>query len=166
MQKIKIGFSKPNKTKKFPIYSWLIRLAQGWSDFSHVYTEIEIKEGAAIFQASGISVNQESKKKFLTHAEIVVDFEFEISEESFEKLKQFFFDRLGLPYSIKQVFGMLLFHLGIKTKIFMDRDLAYVCSELVAESMEKFVGFKFSKPLDLIEPIDIYNKIIELKNQK
>jgi hypothetical protein len=166
MQKIKIGFSKPNSSNKFPIYSWLIRLAQGWSDYSHVYTEVQVPEGPTIFQASGLSVNEESKVQFLTHAEIVIDFEFEISDEGFMKIKQFFFERLGRPYSIKQVFGLFLFHIGIKTKMFKDNDLAYVCSELIAESMEKFMGFKFEKQLDFIEPIDIYKKIIEIKNPK
>lgn len=156
MKSIYIGFSKP---KKFmPIYSWIIRLVEG-TPFSHVYVRSSTKYGVGlIYQASGTSVNFQSEVYFYHKAEVINEFEFEVSDQAFDAYMRFALLRVGAPYGIMQAIGIGLSSLlGFDENPFGSGRSKYVCSELVGEILYEIGRFKYDRVMfDRLTPKDIF----------
>lgn len=133
------------------------------SNFSHVsiswkssYLEREI-----VYQASGLAVNFCEGARFRQEHEIIKELTFSISEDTQKKVIQFAMDRAGVPYSIKQVFGIAYIKLLKLFKInennpFSDGRKAYVCCELVAEILKELLNFDIKDNLDNLTPRELY----------
>ena len=157
MRKIFIGFSKP-KNKLFPIFSWAIRAFEQ-TKFSHVYVRHQTKYGIEIvYQASGTQVNFENGDVFLNKAEVVREFEFEISDEAFDRYMFFALKNVGKPYSVLQVFGIALFSLfDLKKNPFSNGSKYYVCSELVSEILYEIGRFRYDRNVfDKLTPKSLF----------
>jgi len=154
MKTVSIGFSRPSKWK---LLSWIIRKVQG-TDYSHVYLRFhsDSLDRDLIYQASGLQVNFVGKTLFEKDHIAVKEFDLQISDEAHKKALQFAVDTAGMPYSIKQLFGILVYSLTGK-RVLQDGRSAYVCSELVAQMLSEDLGITITKDLDIVTPKDVYN---------
>lgn len=159
-RKIKIGFSR---AKGFKPFSWLIMWYEK-SDFSHVYIRLNTKWNTQlIYQASGAQVNFMGIKYFESVAQIVEEFELEISEDDYNTLMEFCTYECGAPYSLKQIFGMAIADIFKLKKNPFSSQNRYVCSELVLRAFSS--RFKISNDFfDLAKPKDLYFLVKGLKN--
>lgn len=152
MKTIAIGFSKPAKTKPL---SWLIQKILR-TEYSHVYVRFTTNSGKnIIYQASGLQVNFVGEALFKEHCLIVKECEIDVSDEIFQKMMDFAIDKAGYPYSIGQLFNIVIYKLTGKAKTITSGRSAYICSELVGEILKLILGVKVDKNLDVITPSDI-----------
>lgn len=137
MKQIVVGFSKAKS--KYALFSKLIMHVQS-TPFSHVYIKMPWKAASAnlIYQASHTSVNFESETHFLIHAEVVEEFNLEISDESYIKIAKYVMENLNKSYSMAQVFGLLFKFIGLtRSNQFKNGSDAFVCSELINGLLSK-----------------------------
>ena len=105
------------------------------SNISHTYVRLD---GATVFQASGLTVNEQVYEYFITYETVVKEFQMQITDEQFAAGEVFRIASLGKPYSMKEVFGfgwvMLMKTLGKKVaNPGRDGNHAYVCSKLMCD---------------------------------
>ncbi len=164
MRKIIIGFSKFKK--KFPIFSWLIRLVDD-KRFSHVYVKWIMKSGTSIiYQASGHAVNFIGNKRFETNNTIYQEFVFEMSDEKFQEFLDWAVDNSGAPYSPMLGVGICLSKLfNLKINVLASND-SFVCSKIAGYFFDKFVKDFYSdeNKSDVLMPSDIYKLCLGVKN--
>lgn len=149
-----VGFSKP-KNHIFPIFSWLIRLFEGGTKYSHVYVRW-YSLGArvdACYEASGTQVHFVGKKVFDEKIQPVYEYQLEINRETYRKLLHFCMSNAGVKYGIKQVFGIAWQRLNklLGRKVdnpFSDGNKSWICSELVAAIFIDVVGLEVSKEVE------------------
>jgi hypothetical protein len=162
MKELIIGFS--HSTKTFSPFSKAIRLWDG-TEYSHVYFQFRSDKYDVdmIYQASSTMLNYMSKDVFLQHNQVVCEIKIFITEEQYFKIMKDCMISAGLEYGVKQIFGIFIADsFNLDQNIFADPE-KYVCSEWVAEELE-YLGYKFTKPLDLIKPKDVYKALQDGKN--
>lgn len=160
MRQVTFGFSKP-KGNPFPWFSWLIRLVDN-APFSHVYMKLKTKYDCdLIYQASGVQVNFMSERIFNSHAETLYTFESELSDEAYGKLMKFCIVNAGAPYSIKQIFAILIYKLTGK-KVYPCLE-GFVCSEIAGIVIKDFFNFKIND-VDYLTPKDVFKMFREIQH--
>lgn len=131
MSKIIIGFSSPKHTN--PV-SWLIRKINH-TPYSHTYVKIYSAslDRFLIYQARGSQVNFVGNKRFESYAQVIQEFELEVSGENKTKILQFCVDNAGEGYGVKQLFGMLYvsFFKAFKVKKQNPFTDGMICTEVV-----------------------------------
>lgn len=131
--KIYIGFSCPiSKTTPFAA---LIKWVES-RPYDHVYVRIqEPMDGEyMIFQASKSMVNLYNKDVFSSINTTIKEYEIGINEDQYKVLWRFVKSMLGIPYSLKEDFGILLmkiFHLSKQP--FNDGYRSEFCAKLAAQ---------------------------------
>lgn len=159
MKTIAIGFSRP---KKWMPLAWLIQKVEK-TDYSHVYikfTSDKYKRNL-IYQASGLQVNFVGEEVFKDHCEIVKECVIQISDETYTKMMTFAIDKAGYPYSIKQLFNIVIYMVTGKAHTLSDGRSGYVCSELAGEMLRTILGVLVEEDLDIVTPKDIDNALTE-----
>ena len=159
MKTIAIGFSRP---KKFMILSWFIRKIQH-TDYSHVYikfTSDKYKRNL-IYQASGLQVNFVGEQVFADHCEVVKECQLQVSDEIYHKMMTFAIDKAGYPYSLKQLFNIVIYTWTGKAHVLGSGRSAYVCSELAGEMLKTILNVSISEDLDIITPKDVDDALHE-----
>ena len=161
---IVVGFSRPNKSKKFPIFSWLIRLVEG-TKFSHTYIKgyQGLKPQGYVYQASGLDVNFMGLEIFESNVEILHEYKIEVTRDQRRDMISRAIRLSGSPYGIKQIFGIAYHRFGRLfgqnwRNPFSDGEITAVCSEIVAAVLIN-LGFEFKQDLDLITPRDIHDAL-------
>jgi hypothetical protein len=169
MEKILVGFSKPNKWKPF---AWLIMVAFN-IPYDHVYIKYRSDkyDRNLIYQASKLMVNFMGDAQFLSENVIVDEFQVDITEENKTAMVQFAIDNAGKPYGVKQIFGMAWVRinelLGRKiTNPFQDEGQTYVCSELASYILQQYAGAQLPRDLDDMTPLDVFNYLTSLKSSQ
>lgn len=157
MSTITIGFSKP--ASKWAIFGRAIMLYNS-TPYSHCYIKFSTSGGVdLISQASKGMVNFMSVPAFIGHNTIVREFQLEVSAEQLLQIKVYCMQKAGLPYSVKQIIGILiadLFHLD-KNPLDADKD-TFICSEFLGEILS-ILNIHPPKDLSLLAPIDIYKEL-------
>lgn len=158
MRNVIVGFSRP---KRWNLLSWLIMKVQK-ANYSHVYIKFYSPslDREIIYQASGLQVNFIGSKLFNEHHVTVHEFQFPVSDESHTNAMRFAVDKAGSPYSIKQLFSILLY-LATGKVYFRDGRSAYVCSELIGQMLTEDLKIPVNKDLDLVVPRDIYEILLK-----
>jgi len=158
MRKITVGFSRP-KGKIFPVFSWAIRAYQGWTDYSHTYVKFTSSSLGRdiVYQASGLQVNFIGSKLFYDHVHVIDEFEFEVTDEAYKKVMQFCIDNAGKPYSMRDIFAILL-----KIDKLLDGNKKFICSELVAHILQDCINISCEKAPGLVTPKDLYSLLKSL----
>lgn len=149
--KIYIGFSKPINT--LPLFGWFIEWVEARS-YDHCYVRLQdpMDNEYLIFQASNMQVNLYNIDIFKEKHQIIKEYELEITEEQYKILWKFVKSMLGVPYSLKEDFGLLLmkiFHLSKQP--FNDGNKAEFCSKLAATVCE-IMGIKLPVDVGSIDP--------------
>lgn len=147
--KIIFGFSRPQK--ELPL-SVLIRQVEKRL-FSHAYMRLMDPIGLeVVFQASGLAVNLMSLTNFKAMEIIVEEYELEITDDQYQELWTYIISRLGVSYSILQLFSLLLYKL-IGVKVYDNGETGEICSELAARTCT-FLGKPVPGDLDYETPSD------------
>jgi hypothetical protein len=162
MRELKIVFTKSKK--KIPILSWLIML---WTKkpYSHVALKFEsrIFKSPTYYQASDGLVNYMSGTQFDKKHEIVNQYEIEIEDDSYYKIREECHEEAGANYGLMQNVGIMitdvLSFFGIKTKNPFKKGRN--CSELIYIKVLKpmFPTLKYNP--DTIKPHQVENILIE-----
>lgn len=168
MRTIVIGFSKSKKV--LPIGSWLIRMYQGFTEYSHVYIKIPVKPkfpSDKILHAAEGQVSHYSETAFLKRNEVVCEYEFEVSEEVyFELLRDYFHELSGEDYGVMQNVGIFLVDVFRKFNMSINNPFTkgWNCSEYVGEVLKKIFPnhLKYSD-LNIITPKNVMNILEELE---
>ena len=160
MEPISIVFSRAST--KFPIFSWLIMLCQR-TPYSHVAIKmVDSETGLIVFyQASHTMVNCMGESVFNSQETIIYQFDFQVDSSLKSQSKNFAIQRLGLPYGMLSILGLLLVQLasfiGIKiSNPLKDEGKTYVCSEFVADLLRSVEGINLGMIPDDITPKDLY----------
>lgn len=161
MRKFKIGFSKSKV--KFPIFSWLIRLYQN-TEFSHTYVELDTKhvfEDDTIFQSSKGMVNYMSKLFFLTENIVTDEFEFELPDEVYRKMRVELHRYAGLKYAFMQNLGIVYTDIMriLGKRVSNPWRKGYNCSELIYKHVIKYLYPEYKYDPETITPKDVYNML-------
>ena len=154
MKTLIIGFSRPTT---FKLLSWLIQKIEK-TEYSHVYAKFYSStiNRQIIYQASGLEVNFVGSELFYKNHIAVKEFSISVSDEVYLETMRFAVDSAGMPYSIKQLFGILFYMLTGKVPV-GDGRRGYVCSELMGQMLTQKLEKSVTKDLDLVLPKDIYN---------
>jgi len=155
--KIRVGFSKPIN-KCFPIFSWLIRLFDGFSPYSHVYVRWYSNklQRWITYEASGSSVNFIGEKVFNQTRKEIHYYEIVVNEEDTIRFQQYCVDTSGTKYGILQLFGIALARiLRLKRNPFADNEATQVCSEAAGLLLKNVLKYNIKLELDLATPRDI-----------
>ena len=153
MSKLTIGFSRPSS--KFAIFGRAIMLYEG-VNYSHCYIKYTTGSGSVLIcQASKGMLNFMSVPAFLLHNVVVEEFEIDVTPDQLAFIKKKSMDKAGLPYSVKQIVGIVVAGIfKLKTNPFDSDPDTFVCSEWVGETLQS-LGVKIDKDLGLITPKDI-----------
>lgn len=153
MRTIIIGASKNNKIGSGLIRWWIK------APYSHVYARWYLNEQDRdiVYQASHGLVHFREYNNFKKENSVVKEIKLELSDEQFKRFSQKCIDLAAEPYSKVQLFLIFIYELlGKDVKV--ENQPGYICSELMAELLTD-LGFKFEKPLYLINPKDIISKL-------
>lgn len=166
MKQITIGFSRACTT--FPIFSWLIMMAQRTS-YSHVYLKYQDNYlgQTMYYQASHTLVNSMSEAVFLSQELPVYEFTFNISDEMFLKTMQFAASQAGKPYGILEICGLALVELASGIGISIKNPLresgtTWICDQLQAALLNQCANITLPMPIDDMTPRDMYNLVSTL----
>lgn len=150
---IRIGFSSP--TTKFVPFAWAVQAIEK-RPYDHVYVRIQepLNGQWMIFQASKEMVNMYSISWFLNSNEVIKEYEIPCTNDQYKDLWQFAMDNLGVPYSTKQIIGILFRKLFRMNQIFPNGTSGEICAELAARVCI-MLGFTPKEDLDIITPSDL-----------
>ncbi len=160
MKKLRIGFSTP-KDKWFPIFSWAIKLYEG-TPYSHVYIRWQTKWDTWLcYHAASVMIHFLGEASFFKHITIVEEFEFDITEEQFDRLMQFCTKYVGQDYALLEVF-MIPFndYLSKKGELiegYTSGDVKQYCAELVVRAISDMGQEKSSFDADRVGLKQVYD---------
>ena len=160
MKQITVGFSKA--CTFFPIFSWLIMLTEG-TPYSHVYIKVTDTEAKIplVYQASHSFVNSMGETMWASQETVIQEFNFQVSDVSYQKIKAFSIAQLGVPYGVLSIVGLawvqMLKCVGISaTNPFRDNGQTYVCSQFVSTILESCENVSISENINNITPKDLF----------
>jgi hypothetical protein len=117
-----------------------------------------------ISQASRGIVNFMSNDSFLVDNIIIDEVEIEVSDEVYCKIVELCEKKAGIPYSKKQIIGILIAQLlRLDRNPFDMSKQTVVCSEWVGLVLV-LAGYKFETHLSLLTPVHIWKACHENKN--
>jgi hypothetical protein len=158
--KLVVGFSRPKS--KFALFGQLIMLYNR-TPYSHCYIKYTTLTGVPLVsQASKGMLNIMSVPAFNLHNDVIHEFELPVTPEQLRLIKKNSMEKAGLPYSVKQIFGIVMADIfGLKVNPFdTDRD-TFVCSEYLGQIL-LLLGYELPKDLSLLTPKDIYEALEKL----
>ena len=132
MKKIFIGFSYP--TGNFEPFAFLIKWVES-RPYDHCYIRFPepMNNDYLIFQASKEMVNIYNKDIWQSSNSPCKEYEIDINDEIYRDLWNFVKDNLGIPYSLKEDFGILLMKIfKLESNPYDNGKSAQFCSELGA----------------------------------
>lgn len=160
MKTIIIGFSR-SKDINSPL-SKIIRWVEK-TPYSHVFIKVynENFDRHIIYQASGLMVNFMSPTIFENHSVVIKEYKVDVTNETYVDIMQFAIDNAGVPYAIKELFGIAivkllkLFNINLNKNPFGDGKTTLKCSELGGYIIENFLDVDIKEDLDTISPLEI-----------
>ena len=162
--KIYIGLAAPNGG--FVPFAWLIQAVLK-KKYDHCYIRFQEPAGEwMIFQASGFAVNIYNVDIWKSANISVKEYEIDLTTEQAagpDSLWEFIKSRLGLPYSLKEDFGILLMKIfKLKNNPYAAGGSAEICSQLAADTC-KFLGIDIAQNTATIDPSTL-DSILSNKN--
>lgn len=149
--KIFIGFSCPTGT--FEPFAWLIKWIEA-RPYDHCYVRFQEPGGQwMIFQASKEMVNMYSVPNWVAANQSLKEYEIDVTDAQVSSLwSGYILPNLGIPYSLKEDFGILLMKIfKLKVNPYSDGLSAEFCSKNCA-NVCNFLGIKMPEGTDSIDP--------------
>lgn len=159
MHKMIVAFSRPAKVKLSNCASSVIRWYQGGTSYSHVLFIFDdlIPGRSVVIQASHGKVHIVELQNFMKDNIITNSFFIGVDDRVYNRVIQYCVDNLQKPYGFFQLFEVIL-HKYLNVHFRSNGNKEFICSELIARALPEF--FEAS---DLVTPLDIEKKLIELK---
>ncbi len=160
--KIYIGLSQP--TGKFAPFADLIKWVEA-RPYDHCYVRLQEPMNAqyVIFQASKSQVNVYNKDIWQKSNAPFKEYEIEITEDQYKVLWTFVIKNLGIPYSLKEDFGILLMKIfKLKTNPFDAGMSVAFCSQLGA-TVCKNLGIDIPYEASSVDPSLLDQLLINAK---
>lgn len=147
--KIYVGFSKPSTFKPF---AYIIQKVEA-REYDHVYIRFQepVDNEYMIFQASKTMVNLYNCNIFFKDNTMIKEYEFDITKEQQLLLWSFIKANLGIPYSLKEDFGILLMKMFHIKQPFNDGNREQFCSKLGAVVCQ-LIGIPMTEDAGSIDP--------------
>lgn len=158
MRSVIIGVSASSSWK---IGSAALKLYMG-EKFSHVYIRYVDDQGRDIvFQAAHGTVHPILFTHFIEENQVIKEFTVQFTEEEYQKLRTFYYDKMGERYAYLDLVLIFIYDAlkSINIPIRDHKVPGYICSQLAATMLVEIKGYQFEKPLNLIRPDDIYDKL-------
>lgn len=149
--KIYIGFSSP--TTRFPIFGWFIQWVLK-RPYDHAYVRFNdpFLKKSMVFQASKEMVNLYNYNTFLEYNKPVKEYLIECDDIQYKILWDYITDSLGIPYSLKIDFGILLMKIfKFKNNPFGNNPNEEICSELAARVCS-ILGITIPEEFSSVDP--------------
>lgn len=148
MKQIYVGFSKSKK--KFAIASWLIRVYQGFTSYSHVYIRIRMKNlpSDKIFHASEGKIQNMSGTQFDKRHEVVEEYCITVDDGTYRKAIRELHEASGDDYGLLQNLGIVYVDLMrefFNKKVSNPFTKGFNCSEFVREQLEIIYPITYEK---------------------
>ena len=130
------------------------------AEYSHAYIKIHSAkyDRDIVYQASHLAVNFMGTTKFEEEAEVIKEYQLEVSDEALKKAMQFAIDNSGDPYDMVSAVGLgvskIAGMLGKKMNNPFNKKGAYFCSELIASVLED-LGIDIPGDANNLTPKDI-----------
>jgi len=158
MRKLTVGFSKPKR--KFPIFSWAIR-AYEHTEFSHVYVRWQTSVGPSIcYHAAHATLHFLSDTCFEKQINTVDSFEFNVSDEKYNKLLKYCLETCGNDYSLVGVLAIpIIDFFGLKKNPFGGGPLEQYCAELVYRILGEMTGDALTYDADRVKLNEVYEYV-------
>lgn len=146
IMKVFIGLAGPKKG--FVPMAWAIQAILK-RKYDHCYIRFQEPDGEwMIFQASGFAVNMYNADIWSSVNESLKEYEIETDKDVWGFVKA----RLGVPYSLKEDFGILLMKIfRLKKNPYSAGGSAEICSQLAADFC-KFLGIDIPEDTSTIDP--------------
>jgi hypothetical protein len=145
-----IGFSKPKSN--IALFAKLIQWVEK-RPYDHVYikTQEPMDLEYVIFQASKEMVNLYNKDIFFNDNVCIKEYQIEIDDKQYALLWNFIMNNLGVPYSLKSDFGILLTKIFRIKQPFNSGYSSEFCSKLAAQICNLLGIVKIDNP-DAVDP--------------
>lgn len=151
MKTIYIGFSSP--TGKFEPFAWLIKWVES-RPYDHVYVRFpEPVDGEyMVYQASKEMINIYNSSIFFSANDSIKEYTIVCTDEQYAALWRHIKQSLGIPYSLKEDFGILLMKIfKLKQNPYSAGGSAEFCSEEAAKVCQ-ILGINVYANPDTIDP--------------
>lgn len=156
--KIYVGLASPNGgfVPLAKIIQWVEK-----RNYDHCYIRFQEPTGEwMIFQASGFAVNIYNLQIWTSENISVKEYEVEVPQG--QDIWLYIKSRLGVPYSLKEDFGILLMKVfKLKKNPYSAGRLAEICSQQAADLL-KFLGISIPEDTSTIDPSEL-DSILESK---
>ena len=148
--KVFIGLAAPNGG--FVPFGWLIQLVEK-RNYDHCYIRFQEPTGEwMIFQASGFAVNMYNVDVWLGKNKSIKEYEVDITKAQSTKIWKFVKANLGIPYSLKEDFGILLMKIfKLKKNPYNAGMSAEFCAQLDA-NVCKLLGIEIPEESSAVDP--------------
>jgi len=155
-----IGFSRP---KDFKIFSFGVRLQQGWTDYSHVFISLldTRTNKDIVYEASHGDIHPIELTNFKKRVIITEEYKFNISEEQAVRILEFCQDSFQKKYGFLTILGIAL-----NSDAGKDGDKTFICSEFAARILEVAELIDDVYDVEAITPKEINGLIKRLIREK
>lgn len=150
-----------NISHPFPIFAWLIIIAQGMNPFNkNSWSHMAISIGDKFFDVTSKGCKEYTQSEFLKNYRLVESHQIKADITTVEFYE--FFDKFrGKKYDNLQIVGLLLKSIGVISFNTIGCDFKrLICSELIIACLSHFHSFKF-KDSDNFGLINTWNKVKE-----
>lgn len=163
-----IGFSKPIKWKiGAAAISW-------WTDrpYSHVYVRFVSSDPqipSNVYHAAHGMVHFRAFENFLLDNKVIKEYKIPMSAQTRKRtlIHCMKINGEGYGYSeLGKIFISDIAYSCFQKQIHFKNGKGYICSELVGKLMTEELGHTFNKPLNLLKPSHIEDKLKELKYEE
>lgn len=159
-----LGFSRPKKFNPVSfLISWWIK-----RPYSHVYLRFESsnpKIPSTVYHAARGMVHFLTFDRFLEKNIVIAEYKLEVDKEKRTEILLEAMNLSGEKYGyvelIKIIISDIVYSLFNKICC-MEDSQGYICSELAGKMLADKMDFKFNKPLNLLKPSDIEDKLFEM----
>lgn len=142
--------------KKFVPFSWLIRLFQGGTKYSHCSFNFIISGKSMYYEAKQPEVTLRNEYYFLRQYEVVKKYKIIVSEEKYKEIRDLIMTYSGCPYPLLENIAMGISKLlGLKDNFYKD-DRYKKCSELLANFLNRVFDLKLNSEMVDVKDIENY----------
>lgn len=152
VKKFWVVFVKPKY--KFVPFSWVIRLFQGFTRYSHCEFNFIISNHSMYYGAVNPAVRLTPEYRFEKKYEVIKRFELEVSEEHYKEIRDMIMIYSDAPYPVLESICMGISRLlGLKNNFYYSNE-NMKCSELLANFINKIAGIDINS--EMCDVKDVY----------
>lgn len=140
--------------KRFVPFSWIIRLFQGGTDYSHCAFEFKISNKTMFYEAKQPEVSLRNEYYFNKQYNVVKKYKITVTREKYKDIRQMVMLYAGSPYPILENIALAFSKwFGLKDNFYKDERYKK-CSELLANFLNEVFDVKINSEMCDVRDID------------